>query len=154
MSKTLWGKTLLLWGFSMNKLPLVFWLKPRIIELTNVRGVILMKFKRRTKNHVNSMYFGALSVGAELAAGILVMNFFQQQKERYTFVFKNFTAEFLKRCEDDVSFVCEQGELICNTIATANKTKERQNIGLVVNGLIGNDIVCKFTLTLSLKQMN
>lgn len=152
MYKTLWRKTLLLWLFSMVKIPLIFWLKPRIMELTDDRGVILIRFRRRTKNHVNSMYFGALCVGAELSAGILVMNYFRRQKEKYTFVFKNFSAEFVKRCEADVFFVCEQGTIIYNAIQQAQLTKERQNVALNVNGIINDEIVCKFTLTLSLKQ--
>lgn len=153
MKPTLWRKTLLLWAFCFFKIPLLYWLKPRVIELNEQRGVIRMPFRRRSRNHVNSMYFGAISVGAELAAGIVVMYHFSKQKEKFTFLFKNFTAEFLKRCEEDVCFVFEEGDKVSQAIAEARRTQQRQNVLLNVTGKIGEEIVGHFTVTLSLKQM-
>jgi acyl-coenzyme A thioesterase PaaI-like protein len=155
MYKTLWRETLLLWLFSFKNLPLVFWLKPRVIELTDKRGVLMMPFRRRSKNHVSSMYFGVLSAGADLAAGIVAMRLFHKQKEKFTFIFKDFQAEFLKRCEADTYFTCDQGDLVKEAIEKALQTKQRQNVGLNVVATVpakyGDEAVCKFKITLSLK---
>lgn len=155
MYKTLWRKTLSLWIFSLFKLPMVFWLKPRVIEMSDTRGILMMRFIRRTKNHVNSMYFGALAVGAELAAGVLAMNIINKQKDKIVFVFKDFQAEFLKRCEGDTYFICDEGRQISETISKLKETKLRQNITLnvyaVVPSQFADEPVCHFKLTLSIK---
>lgn len=154
--KTRWRETALLWLFSLRKLPLVFWLRPRIVEMGQTRSVLKIRFTRRTRNHVNSMYFGALCVGAELAPGTLAMNLLRAQPEKYTFVFKDFYAEFLKRCEADVYFVFEQGEKIEQAIARAKASGERENVALDVVAVIPSESseepVAKFKLTLSLKK--
>ncbi|VVC74924.1 hypothetical protein AQUSIP_01980 [Aquicella siphonis] len=156
MYKTLWRETLLLWMFSLIRLPMVFWLKPRIVEISENRAVIMMRFNRRTRNHVNSMYFGVLCVGAELAGGTLAMNIFHGQKEKFTFVFKDFGADFLKRCEGDTFFACDEGRIIADTVALARQTGERQNVTLSVIATVpskyGDEPVGKFRLTLSLKR--
>lgn len=155
MMKTLWRETLLLWLFSLTRLPLIFWLKPRVIELNAKKAVIMMRFTRRARNHVNSMYFGVLCVGADLAGGLLAMNLFRNYKEKFTFVFKDFNAEFLKRCDGDACFVCEDGETIAHAVARAVETGERQNVTLGVTATApfkyGEEPVCRFRLTLSLK---
>lgn len=155
-NKTLWRKTLLLWMFSLVKLPLVFWLKPRIMEVSNQKTITMMKYRHKTKNHVGSMYFGVLCVGAELAPGIMTMHLFEQQKEKFTFLFKDFHAEFFKRCEGDVYFTCDQGEAIQEMIVKARETKLRQNrvfdVIATVPSQFGAEVVGKFQLTLSLKM--
>ncbi len=65
----------------------------------------------------DSMYFGALSVGADCAAGSLAMHLVKQQPELISLVFKDFSAEFLKRAEGDVEFCCCQGQEIAKVVA-------------------------------------
>lgn len=156
MYKTSWRETILLWLFSIKNLPMVFWLKPRVIELTDERCIIMMPFRRRARNHVKSMYFGVLCAGADLAGGIMAIKLFKKQKEKFTFVFKDFQADFLKRCEDDVYFICDEGALVSETIKRAIQTKQRENVTLNVTAtipsLFKDEPVGKFKLTLSLKQ--
>jgi hypothetical protein len=155
MTKTLWRETILLWLFTFVKIPLVFWLRPRILAISGLHAVVMMRFRRRTRNHVNSMYFGVLCAGGELAAGALTMNLLRKQKDKYSFIFKDFYAEFLKRCEANVHFTCNEGQVIAETIEKARQTKERQNVTLNVTGTVpaeyGDEPVCKFKLTLSIK---
>lgn len=156
MHKTRWRDTILLWLFSFSNLPMIFWLKPRVIELTDTRCVIMMPFKRKSKNHVKSMYFGVLCAGADLGGGLMAMYLLNKQKSKFTFVFKDFNADFLKRCEGDVYFTCEEGKVISETIDKVIQTKERQNVSLNVIATVpskfNDEPVCRFTLTLSIKQ--
>jgi acyl-coenzyme A thioesterase PaaI-like protein len=155
MYKTSWRETILLWLFSIVNLPMIFWLKPRVIELTDARCIIMMPFRRRSRNHVKSMYFGALCAGADLAGGIMAMKLFKKQKEKFTFVFKDLQADFLKRCEADVYFVCDEGARISETIQRALQTRQRENVTLNVTAtipaLFKDEPVATFKLTLSLK---
>lgn len=156
MQKTLWGATLKLWAFGFFKIPMIFWLRPRILELSEQRAVIKIKLRRRTQNHLHSMYFGVLSVGADIAGGIQMMNVLQKDISRISFVFKDFQAEFLKRPEADVYFSCEDGQVIANTIKKAFQSKERENVQVHViattPSISQDEPVARFTLTLSMKQ--
>lgn len=155
MYKTKWRETILLWLFSITNLPMVFWLKPRIIELNDTNCIVMMPFRRRTKNHVKSMYFGVLCAGADLAGGIMAMRLLNKQKEKFTFLFKDFQADFLKRCEDDVYVICDEGQVVSECIEKARETKQRQNVTLNVIAKVpskfGDEPVCRFKLTLSIK---
>lgn len=59
-----------LWRFGHFKVPMIGYLKPRIIKLDDTEIIICLPLNRRSRNHLNSMYFGALSVGADLAGGL------------------------------------------------------------------------------------
>jgi acyl-coenzyme A thioesterase PaaI-like protein len=155
MDKILWRQTLKLWVFAGWKIPLLAWVRPKILELNQQRAVVKIALTRRTKNHLNSMYFGALCVGADVTGGIHMMHFLSNDIGKISFAFKDFTAEFLKRPEADVHFVCEDGLLIEETLKKAAISKERENVKVNIIALTptltGKEPVARFTLTLSLK---
>ena len=96
------------WAFF--NVPLLFWIRPKIVELNNERVIVCIPLNRRTKNHLNSMYFGVLSAGADFAGGILAMKLIKESGLNVSLVFKDFNAEFLKRAEGDTHFICEEGD--------------------------------------------
>jgi acyl-coenzyme A thioesterase PaaI-like protein len=156
MHKTLWPDTLKLWTFGFFKIPLIYWLRPKIIELTEQRAEIKIALKRRTKNHLKSMYFGVLCVGADVAGGIQLMKVLGKDIGKISFVFKDMQAEFLKRPEADVHFICSDGQLVVATIQKALQSHERENVLVHIVAttptLSGDEPVARFALTLSLKQ--
>lgn len=155
MEKIKWKETFKLWGFALLKISMIFWLRPRVLELNSERSMILIPFRRRTKNHLNSMYFGALSVGADLAPGLLTLRLIEKQRAKCSFVFKEFTGEFLKRCEADAIFVCDQGRAISEAINRTLISKERENIILNVIATTNieskQEVVARFKMTISIK---
>jgi len=84
-----------------------------------------------------------------------MMHFLNHQMGKLSFVFKDFTANFLKRPEADVHFICENGPLIKETLEKAKLSKERENalINIIATtpSLSGDEPVARFTLTLSVK---
>ena len=101
------------------------------------------------------MYFGALSVGADVTGGFLAMKFIQKSKSKISLIFKDFHAEFLKRAEGDVHFNCEDGLAIQKLVEITEQTGKRQNLPLNITATvptISNEPVAKFILTLSLKK--
>jgi len=142
-----------LYGFA--KIPLLFYVGVSVAELSPDRMVVRIPLRRRTRNHLGSMYFGALCVGAECAAGALAMYLIRQQPQRISLVFKNFNAEFLKRAEGDVDFHCDQRKEIGELVARAASSDERVERQIDVIATVpaqGDDPVAKFNLTLSLKK--
>ena len=125
------------------------------MSISNTRLEVKIKYNRRTKNHLNSMYFGVLSVGADVTGGFLAMKFIQASKSQMSLIFKDFHANFLKRAEGDVHFICEDGSAIQELIAVAEKTGERQNLAVNITATVptlSHEPVATFMLTLSVKK--
>ncbi|MDD2928828.1 MAG: DUF4442 domain-containing protein [Sideroxydans sp.] len=141
--------------FGLARIPLLFYVGISIVELTPARMVIRIPLRRRTKNHLGSMYFGALCIGADVAPGAYAMYLIQRQPVRINMVFKDFQAEFLKRAEGDVHFICNQGKEIAALVAQAAASEERVEKQLDVLATVpsvSDEAVARFKLTISLKQ--
>lgn len=155
MYPTQWSSTLKLWLFTFSKIPMLFWLRPRIAVMSASNAVICIKFGRRTRNHVNSMYFGALCAGADLTVGLLAMHLFEVHGFPARLVFKTINADFIKRCEGHAYFLCDEGALIAAAIQKAKETHERQNILVNARAVVmtpqGEEVVAVFKMGLSFK---
>jgi hypothetical protein len=146
---------LFLWYFSHFKVAMIGYTMPRLIKLDDRTIVVRLPLRRRTRNHLNSMYFGALAVGADVAGGMHGLYHAKQTGCTVSLAFKSFQAQFLRRPESCVYFSCNEGELVKEMI------QESQQSGNRINKLINiqahteypatNDPVALFTLELSLK---
>ena len=141
--------------FGITKIPLIFFCRPKIIEFDSSTIRVRIKLNRRTRNHLRSMYFGTLAVGADIPAGFFAMQKIQASGSKIALIFKDFKADFLKRPEGDVIFSCSQGSDIENLVKEAIKTGDRVDMPIFVEASvpsIADDVVAKFELTLSLKK--
>lgn len=149
-------ETLMLRAFGFFKIPLLFFVSPSVVELTSKRCVVKIPLTRRSRNHLKSMYFGALAAGADCAGGLIAMRLIEDGKHKVSLVFKDFTAEFLKRAEGDVHFTCEQGDELRDFVEKVVASGERMNLPVkvvaTVPSMLGDEPVARFTLTLSLKK--
>ncbi|MEO8332114.1 MAG: DUF4442 domain-containing protein [Gallionella sp.] len=141
--------------FGLTKIPMLFYAGVSVTEVSSERMVVRIPLRRRTRNHLGSMYFGALCVGADCAAGALAMHLIKQQPEHISLIFKDFNAEFLKRAEADVDFCCCQGKEIAELVAQAaasDERVERQVEVIATVPTLDDEPVARFKLTLSLKK--
>jgi acyl-coenzyme A thioesterase PaaI-like protein len=150
-------ETLLLRSFGLLKIPMLFFISPTVLELSDERCVVRVRLTRRSMNHLRSMYFGALSAGADCAGGLIAMRMIQTEGQgQVSLIFKDFHAEFLKRAEGDVHFTCTQGEEIQALVRRAITSGERENLAVHVIATVPSKFetepVARFTLTLSLKR--
>jgi acyl-coenzyme A thioesterase PaaI-like protein len=149
-------ETFLLRAFGFLKIPVLFFVSPTVVEATDEKCVVKVALNRRTKNHLNSMYFGVLAAGADCAGGLIAMRQIQSEGNQVSLIFKDFHAEFLKRAEGDVLFTCEEGIAIRELVQKALRSGERENMPVHVTATVptkfGNEPVAKFILTLSLKR--
>lgn len=148
-------ETLSLRLFGLTRIPLLFYVGVSVTEVSPERMVVRIPLRRRTKNHLGSMYFGALCIGADCAPGAFAMYLIRQQPERISMVFKDFHAEFLKRAEGDVYFCCNQGKQIAELVAQAAASDERVERQVEVIATVPSlsaEPVARFKLTLSLKK--
>ena len=136
----------------MLKIPMIGFVRPRIISINDQKAVLKVRLKRRTRNHLKSMYFGAMAVGADLAAGLHTYYLAGDDAQRMSFVFKSISAEFHKRAETDAFFVCNDGEKLSKAIRESIESGERvhQNVQVLVLNT-ADEVVATFDMTVSFR---
>jgi acyl-coenzyme A thioesterase PaaI-like protein len=156
-SKTLLA-TLFIRYFGLRKIPMLWFIQPKVVEMSDERAVIAVPLTRRTKNHLGSMYFAALAAGADLAGGFTAMAEIRRSGEAVSLVFKDMKADFLKRAEGEAHFVCRDvratRELVQRAISTGARVDMPVHVDVLVPRKLGDEPVAKFVLTLSLKKKN
>jgi acyl-coenzyme A thioesterase PaaI-like protein len=140
-----------------TKIPLLASVRPTVIDMNADRCVIRIPLRRWTRNHLGSMYFGALAIGADIAGGLLAVEQIRKAGAKVSLAFKSFHADFLKRPESDVYFICEEGakvrDLVQRTLACEDRLGELVRIQAAVLNEDGDfDPVAEFTLELTLKR--
>ncbi len=142
------------WAF--KNVFLLYFVKPSILQIDEQRCVVRIPLNWRTRNHLRSMYFGALCIGADVAGGLIAFHLMRKLQAQVSFVFKDMKAEFLKRPEADVHFTCEDGpviqELMHRTIETGERQEATVHVVATAPEKLGDEPVAKFELTLSLKR--
>lgn len=150
-------ETMIVRAFGFMKVRLIWWVNPRVICVGEKRTEIIIPLNRRTRNHLKSMYFGALAVGADVAGGLLCIKLMKEKGLKATFVFKDMEAKFLKRADGDVHFVCESGSSVQELINRVASSPERQETMVEIKALVptkyNDEPVAIFRLTLSVKRL-
>ncbi|MCF6238401.1 MAG: DUF4442 domain-containing protein [Candidatus Marinimicrobia bacterium] len=150
-----WKKTWAVWYFGFTKIPLILYVRPKVQILNSEQCIIHIPLKRRTRNHLNSLYFGSLAIGADLASGLLAMELIATSNRRISLVFKDLQADFLKRVDADACFTCQDGAKVSSLIQKVLETGERHHETLKVlvtaPEKYGAEVLAEFSLTLSLK---
>ena len=137
--------------FGRFKIPLIGYCRPRVKELTGTMVRIRIPLIDRTRNHVNSMYLGVMTVGADLASGFLAFHILKVKGLRANPVFKSMKAEYYKRAEGEVDFVCKEGRNIVSMINEMRSTGERVTRPIHVVALCHGEEVARFDMELSMK---
>lgn len=142
----------LLWKMGTFKIPMIAFVRPKLVQLDDKTSRVNVKLRRRTRNHLKSMYFGSLAVGADVAAGLHAFYFAGLSGARISFAFKSVKAEFLKRPMSDVQFISNEGQKVKEAFDEAMETKERVNRWIHVDVKNKDDeIVATFEMEISVK---
>lgn len=151
LSKAKW----LLWIFAKFKVPMIGYTGIRLCSIDEKEVCLNIKLKRKTKNHVNSMYFGALAVGADVAGGLHAVYHAKAKNVKIAPLFKSFQAEFHRRAESDVTFICKEGLKVRDMITQAKLKGERVNDIICIEAYTENKgqrtHVASFKVELSVK---
>tara|TARA_B100000963_G_scaffold360898_1_gene393699 strand:- start:7410 stop:7877 length:468 start_codon:yes stop_codon:yes gene_type:complete len=150
----LFKANLYLKAFGFFRIPLIFYINPKIISLTDEEIKVAIKLNRRTRNHYGSMYFGALAVGADISVGLFAMALVKKSGANMGLLFKDFEIQFHKRAEGETIFICHEHEKINNQIASVLRSGKRVNEKVTGKAFVpsaSQDPVCSFNLTISLK---
>lgn len=141
--------------FLKQNVPMIDFSQLNIVHLDYDKCIIKVPFITQNKNHLNSMYFGSIIIGTEVAAGVLAAYQLKHDNLDSGIIFKDVAGNFIKRSEADTYFICSDSQVISDGIKEAAKTKERVNITVNVIGVndLNNleDKVSEFKITVSIK---
>lgn len=136
------------------KIPMLGRLHPKLIAIDDEKVVIRIRLRKRSMNHLKSMYFGAMAVGADCASGLHAFYFAEKYNKKISFVFKSMSAEFIKRLTTDALFTCSDGDKIASIIEKSIKDGQRYNQICTVNITnIDGEIVSIFKMEASVKVL-
>lgn len=137
------------------KVPLLFAASPKVITFSETETTVYLPLKRKNKNHVGSMYFGALAMGAELSVALMAIRETQESAPKVSFIFKNFCVDFLKRANKGVYFSCLEAGQVKALVAKANTSGEREEElfhGFAYTDVKTKEPILTYKITLSLKR--
>ncbi len=142
--------------FLKLKIPVLWFLGPRIVRVDDDVAEILIPLTWRTRNHLRVMYVGALCAGADLAAGMGAARHIFGGPDRIDLLFKDLHADFLKRADGDVHFRSSQGAMVAEAVARTRETGERVTLPVEVVATVparyGEEPVARFTMGLTMKR--
>lgn len=137
------------------KIRMLGFVSARLVESTPQKTVVKIPLNRRTRNHLGSIYIGALAVGADVTGAWIAFNLLDRTKKKVSIVFKDLKAEFHRRADGDVLFTCSDGEKVSEAFEQTLVDGERKNIGLKVVATVPSkyqdEPVATFVMTLSMR---
>jgi len=141
--------------FLKQNVPMIDFTQLNIMQIDESKCIIKVPFTPQNKNHVNSMYFGAITIGTEVSAGILAYHYLDLYGLEPLLVFKDISGDFLRRAEGDVYFICEDAQIISAAIKEMIETKGRINVTAKVIGVTDlgklDEKISDFKITISIK---
>ena len=138
--------------FLLLKLPMAFLAGLKLKELTDEHAVVLMKYKYLNKNPFGSIYFACLSMAGELASGMLAASIAYKSIPKLSMLVIGVTIKFTKKAVGIITFECNQGNEIYQTIQKSIDTAEGQTIeALTIARDDQGDVVAEFFIKWSFK---
>lgn len=141
--------------FLKQNVPMIEYSKLSIVHLDDQKCIIKMPFISQNKNHVNSMYFGSIAIGTEVAAGILGLHYLERYNLMPLLVFKDISGSFLRRSESDTYFICNDYHSIAQAVKDLIESKGRVNVSVNVIGVTDlnnlDEKISDFKITISIK---
>ena len=130
--------------------------RPRVINVSDTEVVLSIPLNRRTRNHVGSMYIGAMTVGVDFVTGLTAMTSIKKSKKNIVLIFKDLKSSFIKRAEGETFFTCNHTKEIEAAVKKVVDSKQRVNIEVPIIATVpekfGDEPVADFTITLSMKE--
>lgn len=141
--------------FSWFKIPLLAYIRPKVIRIDDEEALLRVKLNSRTRNHLNVMYFGALAMGAELSVALMIVQFMNEKKKPMEFIFKDFECKFLKRADGHTYFSCpESGAVrkLCEQYFETGDRIESTHSGFAYTNSETKEPIMEYKVTVSMKN--
>lgn len=137
--------------FGLIKLPsLIFW-GIRIKYIDSDRAEVMIPYRWTTQNPFKSIYFSAIAGAAELATGLLA--FLAIESNDVSFLVVGVNGKFYKKATNKTVFICDQGEMIRESISKAVSSGQGETLTVRSLGYNEeNELVAEFEFMWSFKR--
>lgn len=138
--------------FMLYKLPSAFFCGVRVQSISDEKAAVRVKHRWINQNPFNSLYWAVQGMASEFASGILVMQEIKKTNRKISMLVTHQEGRFTKKAVGKITFVCDDGKLIEETIRKSIETKEGQIIHLKTEGFdASGDVVSQFIYEWSIK---
>lgn len=138
--------------FMLRKLPMAFIAGLRLIEISEGKSGVSIKYKYLTQNPFRSLYFACLAMAGELASGILALVHSQGGSIPVSMLVVHMEADFTKKAVGRIIFTCSDGAIIKKAVEECRQTGEGRTVIATSTGLDeSGDKVAEFKITWSFK---
>jgi len=141
----------MLFMLGVSRIPMIFFCRPKVLHLDENSCKIRIRLRRRTRNHLGSMYIAVFTVGADISAGIFAFLLVRERKVKASIAFKSFKADYHKRAMGDVYFICDSGKEIAEMVQESQSSAERVNRMIHVKAVCEEEEVASMEIELSVK---
>ena len=105
--------------FTFFKLPSVYWLGIRVKSISETICTVGVKHRWINQNPFKSLFWAVQGMAAELSTGAMVMSCIEDSNQKISMLVVNNRATFFKKATGRITFTCNDGELIKQTIKDA-----------------------------------
>ncbi len=106
----------------------------KITELDDRQCKVTVPYKYLNKNPFNTTYWAVLGMAAEMASGALVQMYTHKSNPSISMFVTGCAGKFTKRAIGITTFICNDGQLIADTIQQTIDTNTAQTIQSNVKG--------------------
>lgn len=139
--------------FAKN-LPSALWWGFKVKSAGPERAEVSIPYNWRTRNPFRSIYFAALAGAGEISTGIMA-NLARMNAGNVSMLVLEQKAEFFKKASSTITFTCDEGLRVFETVKYAVETKQAQTITMLGEGRNDNgEIVAKVYITWTFKLRN
>ncbi len=113
-------------AYAFLKLPSAWWCGVRLCGINEKQCIVSVKHRWINQNPFKSMFWAVQGMAAELSTGALVVSYIRFSGHKISMLVANNKATFTKKATGKITFVCQDGMKIRETIESAIATKEGQ----------------------------
>lgn len=114
--------------FLLLKLPSAFFCGVRAKSISKESAEVTVPYNWLTQNPFRSTYFACLAMAAEMSTGLMAMMNTYKTKPAISMLVTGLQATYHKKATGTITFTCEDGKAISNTVADAVRTGEGRSI--------------------------
>jgi hypothetical protein len=139
--------------FMLTSLPAALFAGVRVEKLDEASATISIRYSWFSKNPFKSIYFACLGMAAEMSSGILALVHTIDKQPTVSMLVFNMQASFHKKAVGKINFVCNDGDLIRQSVEKAIATGEGVTSETVSKGYDADgNCVAEFRIVWTFKQ--
>lgn len=138
--------------FTMFKLPSAYLCGVRTQYIDSDKCIVTVRHRWINQNPFKSMFWAVQAMAAEFSTGALMTSKIQESGKQISLLVVSNNSKFTKKATGKITFTCNEGQLIDDTIKKAIETGDGQTIWLQSVGINEENIeVSTFNFEWSVK---